>query len=144
MSGEAEDWQTRRREAASALAAAAERAAAADSQRARAMLVEFVAEATRRGLATSRLRARGYSGGRAYRTGITGWYLTRQATLGVDAEANWYILNVDAGPLSLLTGVQLLPSDPPLAVGVGARDGESMSLAELLQRRLAAGDDWAR
>ncbi|MFN8076807.1 MAG: hypothetical protein U0Q15_15505 [Kineosporiaceae bacterium] len=138
------DWQSRRREAAAALAAAASRAAAADSARARDMLVEFVAEAGRRGLAPTRLRARGHSGSRSYRTGVTGWYLNRQATLAVDAEANWYVLNVPGGLLAGLTGVTLEPSDPPLAVGVGARDGESMSLAELLQRRLAAGDDWAR
>lgn len=139
-----DDWQQRRREAAAELAAAAARAAAADSARARGMLVEFVAEATRRGLRTSRVRARGYSGGRSYRTDVTGWYLNRQATLAVDADANWYVLNVGAGALALVTGVRLEPSDPPLAVGVGARDGESMSLAELLERRLAAGDEWAR
>ena len=43
---------------------------------------------------------------------------------------------------SHLTGARLSPGDPPLTVGIGARDGESMPLAELLDRRLAGGDDW--
>jgi hypothetical protein len=137
-------WRERRRDAAAAHAAAAERAAAARSLQARELLVTFAAEAHRRGLRTNRLRARGYSGARSYRTSVVGWYLNRQGTLGTDVEGNYYILNVPSGPLSVLTGVTLLPCDPPLAVGVGARDGESMSLAELLERRLAAGDDWAR
>jgi len=108
------------------------------------MLAEFIAEVKRRGFQSTRLRARGYSGNRTYRTNVTGWYLNRQATLGIDADANWYILSVPGGPLAILTGSPLTPSDPPLAVGVGARDGESMSLAELLRRRLAAGDAWAQ
>ena len=37
----------------------------------------------------------------------------------------------------------MTPSDPPLAVGVGARDGESMPLKELLRLRLEAGDEWS-
>jgi len=40
--------------------------------------------------------------------------------------------------------VTIAPSPPPLAVGRGARDGESMSLKELLDRRLAAGLEFRR
>jgi hypothetical protein len=44
--------------------------------------------------------------------------------------------------LSRLRGVTIAPSEPPLVVGVGGRDGESMPLQQLLDLRLAAGDDW--
>jgi hypothetical protein len=40
--------------------------------------------------------------------------------------------------------VQIAPSPPPLAVGRGARDGESMSLRELLEWRLSVGNTFRR
>jgi len=55
-------------------------------------------------------------------------------------EARFYILDVPSSIperlLGLLLGVRVHPSPPPLQVGVGARDGESMPLADLLARRL--------
>ena len=41
-----------------------------------------------------------------------------------------------------LSGVVLAPIEPRLQAGIGARDGESVALATLLELRLAAGDDW--
>jgi len=38
-----------------------------------------------------------------------------------------------------LRGVTVEPQDPPLQVGRGARDGESIDLDALLARRLDAG-----
>ncbi len=43
---------------------------------------------------------------------------------------------------SLVAGADVPPADPPLTVGKGGRDGESMPLEELLQIRLDAGNDW--
>ena len=43
--------------------------------------------------------------------------------------------------LTGLGGEAELPPAPPLRVGVGARDGESIPLARLLRQRLDAGDD---
>jgi hypothetical protein len=39
-------------------------------------------------------------------------------------------------------GVTLRPADPPLQVGAGARDGESIALDVLLTMRLDAGNTW--
>ena len=85
-----------------------------------------------------------YSGGATYRTGLRGWYLLRRGTLAVDTAGEFYVLTVPGSLRSRLTGVDLVPSDPPLAVGRGARDGESMTLASLLTLRLDAGDSWGR
>jgi hypothetical protein len=38
--------------------------------------------------------------------------------------------------------VTLKPAEPPLQVGAGGRDGESIALSVLLAMRLDAGDDW--
>lgn len=41
--------------------------------------------------------------------------------------------------MARLTGVKLQPTDPPLVVGRGGRDGETGDLREFLDWRLAAG-----
>ena len=41
-----------------------------------------------------------------------------------------------------ITGAEVEPSVPRLVIGAGGRDGETMSLAELLERRLEAGANW--
>ncbi len=132
----------RRDEVVAEQAAAHARKLARETEEAQRLLDDFVREATVRGLATQPLRARSYGGGATYRTGLVGWYLPRDRSLGVDTTGQFYLLNAPGGLMSRLNGVTLTPTAPPLAVGRGARDGESMSLAELLQRRLDAGEAW--
>lgn len=129
------NWREQRREASAAHAAALERRKASETARARAQLAEFVREMAAQGIEPEPLRARAGSGA-SYRTGIHGWYLRRNRTLGADPEGNFYILTAPAGLKARLLGVQLTPSDPPLVVGLGARDGESMPLEQLLRLRL--------
>ncbi len=136
-------WREERSAAAAAHAAALDRAGRAESVQARRLIADFVAEAHRLGLEPGRLRARAYSGGAHYRTGLRGWYLMRQGTLAVDTAGEYYVLTVPRSWRSWLWGVTLQPSDPPLAVGRGARDGESMALDVLLRLRLAGGNDWS-
>ena len=103
----------------------------------------FADEARRRGLTTRPLLALAGDGKPTYRTGLVGWYLTRDGSLAVTTEGEDYTL---ASPVSLRArffGVTLRPTDPPVQVGAGARDGESIALDVLLAMRLAAGDDWA-
>ena len=132
----------RRDEVVAEQAAAHARKLARETEEAQRLIDDFVREATAKGLATQPLRARSYGGGATYRTGILGWYLPRDRSLGVDTTGQFYLLNAPGGLMSRLSGVTLTPTAPPLAVGRGARDGESMSLAELLQRRLEAGEAW--
>lgn len=129
-----EDWKQKRTADALAHAAAAERARAAETARARELLREFVAELTRRGLAPGPLQAR--AGSARYRTGLVGWYLRANGSLGVGPAGEYYVLDVPPRLAGRFRGVVVDPAEPPLQVGRGARDGESVELAELLRLRL--------
>ena len=129
-------WRERRREASAEHAAALERRKAAETEQARALLSDFIRKVQDAGVEPQPLRAPVVGSGTSYRTGITGWYLRRNRSLGVDAEGNYYILGTPPSLKARLLGVQLSPSDPPLTVGLGARDGESLPLERLLRMRL--------
>ena len=135
-------WREQRSLAAAAHAESLERRRRAETAEARALVASFVEEATRRGIRPRRLRATAYSGRASYRTRLRGWLLLRTGSLAVDTEGNFYVLTVPPSFLARIVGASPAPSDPPLAVGRGARDGESMSLALLLRLRLDGGDDW--
>ena len=124
-------------------AAAQARRESRESEQAQVILDGFVRAAADQGLAAQPLRARSYNGRSTYKTGIVGWYLSRDRSNGVDQAGQFYLLNTPGGMLAKLKGVELTPTPPPLAIGKGARDGESMSLKELVERRLAAGEAWA-
>lgn len=140
--GRAGEWQRRRREAAQEHAATLHRRRAAETLEARRLIDDFVTAARTRGLPTSSLLARAHNGRALYRTGLTGWYLKRNGSLAVTEQGDFYVMSASTSLRSRLTGTTLAPGDPPLAVGAGARDGESMPLVELLRLRLEAGDGW--
>ena len=129
-------WREERRQAAAEHAAALERKKAAETAQARALIADFVATLKERGVEPEPLRAQVVGSSASYRTNLTGWYLRRNRSLAIDVDGNFYILGVPASLKSRVAGVQVRPSDPPLVVGQGARDGESMPLAELLRLRL--------
>lgn len=136
------DWQEQRRAAAADLAGAAARRKAAESAEAARLLADFAAAATERGLRDTEFMARGLDGRGSYKTGVRGWYLRRNKSLGVGLDGAFYVLSVSGGLLARFRGVTLTPTDPPLIVGAGGRDGESIPLPDLLALRLSAGDDW--
>jgi len=121
---------------------AARRRRAAESAKAQVLLDQFVQEAQERGLATCELVARPWNGRGRYRTGRVGWYLKRDHSIGVDSEGGYHLLVVAPERFGRWRGVSVAPSDPPLQVGEGARDGESAPLAEFLRLRLEAGDSF--
>lgn len=141
---DASSWADRRRDAATEHAARLDRTRAAEADEARALLAEFVAAARDRGLPTVALRARAHDGRSLYRTGLTGWYLKRNGSLAVDEKGDFYLMTAPTSLTARLRGTTLQPSDPPLVVGVGGRDGESMPLPDLLALRLDAGETWDR
>ena len=116
---------------------------ARESAKAQVLVDELVSTARDRGLATTELTARTWSGSRRYRTGVQGWYLRLDRSVGVDPDGRYYVLLVPPRPLARFRGVEVTPSDPPLQVGEGARDGESIALSELVRLRLEAGDDFS-
>jgi hypothetical protein len=136
-------WRERRRDAAAEQAAALDRRRAAETAQARDLLIDFVEKVRSAGIEAQPLRAQVVGSGASYRTNLVGWYLKRNHSLAVDAEGNFYLLGVRPSLKARLSGVQVEPSDPPLTVGLGARDGESMPLKQLLHLRLEAGSDWS-
>ena len=130
-------WRDQRREAAASQAAALERKRASESAQARELLADFIAKLRAAGVEPQPLRAPVVGSGTSYRTGITGWYLRRNKSLGLDTDGNFYILGTQPSLKSRLFGVPVIPSDPPLIIGQGARDGESLPLKQLLQNRLS-------
>ena len=142
--GPADGWAARRRDAAAEQAARLGRRRAAESEQARTILTGFVAAARQQGLPVVELRARALNGRSLYRTGLRGWYLRRNGSLAVDEQGDFYVMSAPTNLTSRFRGVSLTPSDPPLVVGVGGRDGESMPLTELTALRLSTDETWDR
>ncbi len=130
------DWAEQRRHAVEAHAAADARRREAEAVRAQAIIADFLRAAAERNLSPVPLLAQSYGGGGGYRTGLRGWYLTPDRTVGVTTDGGYYILTVPASLRARLTGVTLERAQPRLIVGEGARDGESMPLQALLARLL--------
>lgn len=107
-----------------------------ESQAAHELLVEFVRTATAQGLAPVQLFARSYNGASRYKTNVMGWYLKRNEAVAVDVDANFYVLSVQGSFIQRFTGATIAPSDPPLVLGLGGRDGESLDLTEAIDRVL--------
>ncbi len=107
-----------------------------ESAEAQVLLDRFVEQATAAGLPTEELTARPWSGRGRYRTGVVGWYLRRDRSVGVGLDGGYYVLVVSPQRLGRWRTVAVAPTPPSLQVGRGARDGESVTLAELLELRL--------
>lgn len=124
------------------LAARLERARQSESAQASAMVKAFVEEAKAAGIEPARLSARPYSGRNILKTDVVGWYINRACSVGVSVDGDFYLLHAPGGWSSWFKGVHLDPSDPPLELGRGARDGESMPMDKALEIRLEAGNTW--
>jgi hypothetical protein len=107
-----------------------------ESAQAQVLVDRFVARATDAGLATEELTARPWTGRGRYRTGVVGWYLRRDRSVGVGVDGGYYMLVVPPVRFGRWRTVRVDPTPPPLQVGKGARDGESVALDALLEMRL--------
>ncbi|MCB7138036.1 hypothetical protein [Cellulosimicrobium marinum] len=125
-------WRRQRTEAAEQQQRALDRRRAQETTAARELISTFVAQARERGLAPEPLRARAFDGSATYRTPVSGWYLRRNRSVAVGTDEEFYVLSVPGGLAARLRGAALTPSDPPLVLGKGGRDGESIDLADAL------------
>jgi hypothetical protein len=108
---------------------------------AKALLGDFVTAAVADGIPAGPLRMRRPGRRRTVPTDRTGWYIRRDRSLGVTEDGEFVVLTHPVPwQAGLLRRRVMVPvSDPPLVVGRGGRDGDSVDLAELLRLRLAAG-----
>ena|SRR3712207_5566831 len=135
-----DDLERHRAEAAERAAyhaAANRQRAAEEAAKAQVLIDRFVLRAREAGLPTEELTARPYSGSGRYRTGVVGWFLRRNGSVGVDTDGRFYVLNVAPVPLGRWRTVRIEPSPPPMIVGKGGGDGETFDLGTLLEMRLA-------
>jgi hypothetical protein len=119
--------------------AAQERRRAHESERAQVLVDRFVASALSSGLPLEELTARPWTGRGRYRTGLLGWYLRSDRSVAVGRDGGFYLLTVPPVRFGRWRRLDLAPVPPPLQVGEGARDGESVALETLLEMRLARG-----
>jgi hypothetical protein len=124
------DWREERDRAVAARAAALASKQEAETARARRLIAEFLPEAP----APQPLTCLSYNGRTRFRTPLTGWYLNQARTIAVGTDGEYYVLLVPHSFRARLTGLTPRPSRPPLIVGEGGRDGESMPLRDLLAR----------
>jgi hypothetical protein len=110
---------------------------AEESAKAQVLVDRFVARAKEAGLPTEQLTARPWSGRGRYRTGVVGWYLRPDRSVGVGQDGGYYVLVVPPQPFGRWRTVPVEPTPPPLQVGKGGRDGESIALDALLEKRLS-------
>lgn len=107
-----------------------------ESATAQVLIDRFVVQATQARLPTEELTARPWSGVGRYRTGIQGWYLRANRSVGVSTDGKFYVLNVPPVRFGRWRTVHVDPTPPPLVVGKGAGDGEVFDLDVLLAKRL--------
>ena len=103
-----------------------------ESAKAQVLIDRFVERATQAGLPTEELTARPWSGRGRYRTGVVGWYLRRNRSIGVSTDGGYYVLVVAPERFGRWRTVRIDPTPPPLVVGKGAGDGEVFDLDVLL------------
>lgn len=115
---------------------ALEKAREAEHEKATAKIRSWIERFTDAGIDPIPLRARPYTGAGTIRTSLVGWYLKNDRSLAIDTEGRFYVMRVDGGLRARLTGADPEPSQAPLVVGRGGRDGETFELDELLQMRL--------
>jgi hypothetical protein len=136
MSEDAAQRRTERAELADYHVEAQRRRSEQESAKVQVLIDRFVERATHEGLATEELTARPWSARGRYRTGVMGWYLRRDRSVGVGVDGSFYVLVMAPVRFGRWRTVSLRPTPPPLEVGKGARDGESFDLADLLETRL--------
>jgi hypothetical protein len=136
-----DEWAKERAEAVRVQAERLQARQDAEHSRAEAMLREFAAAARTAGLTPVPLRMQGYGGRGAARTPLHGWYLRVDRTLGVSTDGDFYVLTAPIGLLERVRGARPEPRRPPLTLGAGGKDGESLPLAEALERLLPGWRD---
>lgn len=111
-----------------------------ESRRAQTLLDSFTAAALAQSLPAERLRVRGYGGKGSASSNVIGWYVRHDHSMGVGTDGKLYRLAVPLGIMERLRGVTLRPMDPPMVLGAGGRDGDSIDLVDALKRLLPEWD----
>ncbi|MFV0287354.1 MAG: hypothetical protein ACK5IM_13380, partial [Demequina sp.] len=132
MDGNRDEDTARRLAQADAL----ERRRLAEVAQAATLVRQFRDDAVSAGITPTRLTARTYDGKARYRTALEGWYLKHDRSVAVGTDGEFYVLSVPASLRGRIAGASVPPAEPPLELGKGGRDGESMPMRQALDQRL--------
>lgn len=135
MIGGDADWAAQRTAAAAEHHARLQARQEAEHAKARAILARFVAVAPPH-LPPQPLRVQGYGGRGQARSGIQGWYLRVDKTVGVGTDGEFYVLTAALSMIDRLRAVTLTPTPPPMVIGAGGKDGDTIDLLDALERVL--------
>lgn len=134
---ESGDWQARRREAAAEQERRLRARKAVESTKAQAIIDAFLARAATDAQPPVPLVVRGRHGGSA-KTPLEGWYLKTDNSVAVATDGHFYVLIQDLTLRERMRGYRPLPVDPPLIVGEGGGDGETIDMDAALELHLKA------
>lgn len=126
-------WAQGRREAALELERRLNERKAAESAKAQSMIDAFLATAGTSATDPEPLTVQGYRGGRA-RTTLHGWYLKADHSVALGTDGGFYVLRADLSLRERLRGYTPSPVPPPLIVGEGGGDGETIDMSAALER----------
>lgn len=140
MTDAGQDWVSERTAAAREHERRLHARQEAEHARAHAILGEFTAVALRR-LPTEPLMVKGYGGRGTARSDVEGWYLRVDRTVGLGTDGEFYVLTAPLGVLDRVRGVRLKSTPPPLVIGAGGKDGDSIDLVDALERLLPGWRD---
>lgn len=135
MTDPTDDWVARRTEAAREQERRLRERQEVEHRKARAILAEFTKVARER-LPAERLVVQGYGGRGRATSDVEGWYLRLDKTVGLGTDGEFYVLTAPLGLLDRVRGVTLRPTPPPLVIGAGGKDGDSIELVAALDRLL--------
>ncbi len=135
-SGSGQSWSEHRKAAADSHAKALADKEAREAAVARAMLADFVVQARAQGLPPVPLVVKGYGGKGTAKSQLTGWYLRLDHTVAVGEDGEFYVLTAPLTLLDRIRGVQVEAKEPPLVIGKGSGDGDSIDLADAIARVL--------
>lgn len=107
----------------------------AEHAHAQELIDEFLATAAERARPPEPLVVQGYKGGHA-RTPISGWYLKVDRSVGLGTDGRFYVLRSDLTLLERLRGTTPRAVPPPMIVGAGGGDGETIDMKAALARHL--------
>ena len=137
-----DDWVAQRTKAAAIQADRLSARKNAEHERAEAQLAEFLPVVTAHGPAPVDLVVQGYGGVGQAKSNRRGWYLRNNRTCALGTDGKFYVL---IAPLSrfhpVWKKVEVPPTRPPLIIGEGGKDGETIDLADAIERVLP---NWRR
>jgi hypothetical protein len=134
VSGVDANWVKQRTEAAAIQAARLAQRQDNEFRKAEAKLAEFLPVVTAHGPAPEELIVQGYGGHGQARTKLRGWYLRNNKTVALGTDGKFYVLIAPLSTWDKLRGVNVAPTRPPLIIGEGGKDGESIDLSDALER----------